>query len=154
MIVVPPLFFSRWKINHLCIVSTLLLCLWCTNKYVSIQTFIKIKMFAIDGRKTVPIAWPFLWRWLMLLKMKLFRVNIRKRNFVTTFYAIGLSIWAFGFSLITSILTWLENLVYKHSTSIDTNIVFPVSSYKSLTFLTKSVVSLTWDGMFCTCGCK
>ena len=33
-----------------------------------------------DGAQMVPIAQPFIWRKLMLLKMKLLRVIIRKRN--------------------------------------------------------------------------
>ena len=37
--VIPLLFISIWKIYHLCIVSTLLFCLWCTDKYVLLQIF-------------------------------------------------------------------------------------------------------------------
>ena len=91
----------------------------------------------------------------MLLKMTLLRVSIRKRNLtITSFVAIGLWVWAFGFSLTSSIFSWLKILVYRDFTFIDTNIVSLVSSCMSFTFLIKCRVSLIYDGWFFTCGCK
>ena len=91
----------------------------------------------------------------MLLKMKLLRVNIRKkRNLIITFVAIGLSACSLSFSLTTSIPSSLGIMVYRNFISIDTNIVSPVCSCMSLTFLIKSGVSLTYEGRFCARGCK
>ena len=90
----------------------------------------------------------------MQLKIKSLKVNIRKRNLMLTFVAIGLSLWAFSFSLTASVSSQLGILVYRGFTSIDTNIVSLVSSCMSVTFLIKSGVSLTYDGRFCAYGCK
>ena len=90
----------------------------------------------------------------MLLKMKLLRVNIRKRGLIVTFAAIGFSLWAFSFSLTASVPSWLLILVYKDFTSIDTNIVFFMSSCMSVAFLIKSGGFLMYDGMLCANGCN
>ena len=90
----------------------------------------------------------------MLLKMKLLRVNIRKRGLIVTFAAIGFSLWAFSFSLTASVPSWLLILVYRDFTSIDTNIVFFMSSCMSVAFLIKSGGSLMYDGMLCANGCN
>ena len=64
----------------------------------------------------------------MLLKIKLPRQYIRKRNLIITFVAVGLPLRAFSFSLTASVAPWLGILAYKDVISIKTNIVSLVSS--------------------------
>ena len=144
------MFLSRGKINHQYIVIMLLFSLWCTDKYMLIQTFhINIRIWwCTDGSHCAT----FYLEIIDAVEMKWLRVNIRIRNLI-----IGLPVWAFSFNcflLTASLPSWLEVLVYEHFTTISTNIVSHVSSCMSLTFLLKSEVSLTYDGRFCTCGCK
>ena len=80
-------------------------------------------MFAYNGAQMISIAQPFIGD-IYTVENEFLRINIRKRNLIMTFVAIGLSLRKISISF----------------TFIDTNILSFVSSYLSLTFLIKSGV--------------
>ena len=74
--------------------------------------------------------------------MKLFNVNIRNRNLIVTFVAIGFLGTEFKASFAASIHSWFGILVYKDFTSEVTRNVSSVMFSTPLILLIKSAVSM------------
>ena len=86
--------------------------------------------------------------------MKLFNINIRNRNLIITFVAIGFLGTEFKASFAALIHSWFGIFAYKDFTSKVTRNVFSAMFSVSLILLMKSAVSLTQDGSASACGLR
>ena len=85
--------------------------------------------------------------------MKLFSVNIRNRNLIISFVAIGFLGTNFKASVAASIPSWFRILVYNDFTSKVRRNLSSVKFLDSLILLKKSTVSLLY-GSASACGLR
>ena len=105
------------------------------------------KDVCIGGCTDCSMAQPFICKWFLQLEIKLFGVSINSQNVVITFVE-AVRLEYFSNDVLTDLIpSALGILVYNHFTSRGTRYELFGTESIWLIFLTKLVVSWTYDGM-------